>query len=298
MFNKIIDRIVYTAGDWNAQLFRELKSRLQVKNIIVTILGSLLAQGTLLISFLLDLPTSPDSGTHRSSCQLSLSPLPFFSSGKKTCELVPLKSSNGELLWAVDVIDWPQWWGSLLITISGVIMMILVVMGVYLLTKDMRREKQHGTLDFVRLSPQSAASIFTGKLLGVPIFIYLAVGLAIPLQLVAGVGSRFGLINTLLWDLLWIVIALSFYLVAMLMTKIVPIVVAILAWIIQYFVSMTMRFFMNDTIHGSFKIICSESLIIGDVIYPLLFGIFCCGFMSYSIWLLTCHHYMNPHKTI
>ncbi|OKH10829.1 ABC transporter permease, partial [Nostoc calcicola FACHB-389] len=56
----------------------------------------------------------------------------------------------------------------------------------YLLINDLAKEERRGTLNFIRLSPQSETSILTGKLLGVPSLIYLVVLAALPLHLWAG----------------------------------------------------------------------------------------------------------------
>ena len=42
---KILDQIIDQTGDWNPQIFRELKERLTPKNIGITTTISLLLQG-------------------------------------------------------------------------------------------------------------------------------------------------------------------------------------------------------------------------------------------------------------
>ncbi|RQH23304.1 hypothetical protein D5R40_27115 [Okeania hirsuta] len=53
-------------------------------------------------------------------------------------------------------------------------MAVILIGGVYMLVADLAKEKRLGTLNFIRLSPQSIQKILLGKLLGVPILIYLA----------------------------------------------------------------------------------------------------------------------------
>jgi hypothetical protein len=48
------------------------------------------------------------------------------------------------------------------------------------------REERRGTLNFIRLSPQPAKTIFIGKIFGVPILLYLVCLLALPFHLGAG----------------------------------------------------------------------------------------------------------------
>jgi hypothetical protein len=66
----------------------------------------------------------------------------------------------------------------------------LLVAGTYLLVSDLDKEERRGTLNFIRLSPQSAKTIFLGKILGVPILLYLATMLTVPLHLYAGLAAQ------------------------------------------------------------------------------------------------------------
>jgi hypothetical protein len=59
-----------------------------------------------------------------------------------------------------------------------------------MLVSDLDKEERRGTLNFIRLSPQSAKTIFLGKILGVPILLYLATILAVPLHLYAGLAAQ------------------------------------------------------------------------------------------------------------
>jgi hypothetical protein len=77
--------------------------------------------------------------------------------------------------------------------LSVIFIFTLLVAGTYLLINDLVKEERRGTLNFIRLSPQSETSILTGKLLGVPSFIYLIVLVAIPLHLWAGHSANIAL---------------------------------------------------------------------------------------------------------
>jgi ABC-type transport system involved in multi-copper enzyme maturation permease subunit len=85
--------------------------------------------------------------------------------------------------------NWWLEWNSIFPTLNWLLPFSLLVIGVYLLSSDLSREQQRGTLNFVRLSPQTSESILLGKLLGVPILLYLGVALAIPLHLKAGIAA-------------------------------------------------------------------------------------------------------------
>ncbi|MEQ9553075.1 MAG: ABC transporter permease subunit [Coleofasciculus sp. G3-WIS-01] len=93
-----------------------------------------------------------------------------------------------------DAIDIPLWWqyqhGQMFAWLSVIVLFILLIVGTYMLIADLAGEESRGTLNFIRVSPQSAQSILLGKLLGVPILIYLAAILIIPLHLWLGVSAQ------------------------------------------------------------------------------------------------------------
>jgi ABC-type Na+ efflux pump permease subunit len=62
--------------------------------------------------------------------------------------------------------------------------------GTYLLVSDLATEKNNGTLNFIRFSPQSTQSVLIGKMLGVPIALYITVLCALPLHLWAGLAGQ------------------------------------------------------------------------------------------------------------
>jgi ABC-type transport system involved in cytochrome c biogenesis permease component len=134
MLAQVLDRI----GDWNPQLMRELKIRLNLPNIIIATTISLLSQAS-----------------------------PW---------LIPSRMSNH---------DTPDWWLRVAEILDREIWLGLAIGGIYLLASDFDREIRKGTIDIVKLTPIQPTEFLIGKLIGVPILIYLAVFLAVPLQLVA-----------------------------------------------------------------------------------------------------------------
>jgi hypothetical protein len=135
MLNKYIDRI----GEWNPQLFRELKSRLTGNAAIAVVAISVILQA---IVFGL--------------CTIG-----------KT-------SLNTKILVNFTVLIW-------------LIPMGLILGSVYTLITDLHQEEKRGTLNFIRLTPQSARSILVGKMLGVPSLIYLGILATIPLHLTVAI---------------------------------------------------------------------------------------------------------------
>ncbi len=159
MNNTILDNI----GDWNPQLMRELKGRLKPRNLVLVVIISLVIQAMLVLSFVNRLP-SGITDTYN----------PYFLAGATDSHF----------------IDWQLWWRHILQSVTWVLPYGLIAAGSYMLIIDLGRESRRGTLNFIRLSPQSAREVLTGKLLGVPILVYLGVGLALPLHVVAAVGGK------------------------------------------------------------------------------------------------------------
>ena len=134
MLDQVLDRI----GDWNPQLMRELKCRLNPLNIAVSTIISFIAQAIILIR--------SDPMSQRGT---------------------------------------PYWWLSTCEILDTGIWLILAISGIYLISKDLDREIRHGTLDILKFTPTKPITILLGKILGVPILIYWAVFLMLPLQTIA-----------------------------------------------------------------------------------------------------------------
>lgn len=80
-------------------------------------------------------------------------------------------------------------WATLTEALIWILPYALFTAGSYYLVSDLNQEEKRGTLNFIRLSPRPSRGILLGKMLGVPILPYLAVGLAIPLHIIAGLSS-------------------------------------------------------------------------------------------------------------
>jgi hypothetical protein len=79
----------------------------------------------------------------------------------------------------------PHWWLNICELLDREIWFALAIGGIYLIARDFDREIHSGTLDLVNLSPAKPLAIMLGKLLGVPILIYWAVFLALPLHVIS-----------------------------------------------------------------------------------------------------------------
>jgi hypothetical protein len=147
MLDKSIDRV----GEWNPQLFRELKSRLNWTTVIATVAVAIFFQ-VIGVGFFWATSSSFNNGINSG----------FY------------------------LLNW-------LIPIG------LMLGGIYTIFSDLNQEEQRGTLNFIRLTPQSARSIFLGKMLGVPSLIYLGVLLTVPLHFFVGMCAGTNPLHILAW---------------------------------------------------------------------------------------------------
>jgi hypothetical protein len=178
MILNLFDRI----GNWNPQLFREIKGRLTGRNIAIASALSLGAQ-LLLFMYFSALIVAPPHGEytypiHRTFCTFDD---PNHYSYEKKC----VRDALGNF-----AINWSEWWSQIFMWLTVLSILAILVAGTYMLVSDLDKEEKRGTLNFIRLSPQSAKTIFIGKILGVPILLYLAAILAVPLHLYSGLAAQ------------------------------------------------------------------------------------------------------------
>ncbi|MBD2505845.1 ABC transporter permease [Nostoc muscorum FACHB-395] len=188
MMPNFIDKI----GDWNPQLLRELKGRLKFFNVAIAVATSLLLQ---LVVFLYQLREFPDDqySLTNTYCRLSQVYQRQQNQTYQQSDQYQIPGLNDLLTKNIcpqNQIDWQLWWRDhweyIFLTLSVIFVFTLLVAGTYLLINDLAKEEIRGTLNFIRLSPQSETSILTGKLLGVPSLVYLVILVAVPLHLLAG----------------------------------------------------------------------------------------------------------------
>jgi hypothetical protein len=181
MANTWIDQL----GEWNPQLFREIKGRLRPRNILISVTVSLVGQLLLLMSFEAHLPDMPEKGEN------------YIPVSNRYCtgnvpypDVNPLCSLVGDNSFE---INWHLWCQDVFVWLSIIGIFALLVGGTYMLVNDLSKEEERGTLNFLRLTPQSGSSLLIGKLLGVPILLYFVVFLALPLLLATGLFGQISL---------------------------------------------------------------------------------------------------------
>ncbi len=170
-------------GNWNPQLLRELKGRLKFQNIVLTVIVSLASQCLLLLNFWSWLPSHESKTSPYCTVEVRALDNGIVS--------LPKCVSNG--LGQID-INWPLWWSNVFQSLSLLVPLILIIGGAGLLIINLVLEERRGTLNFIRLSPQPSQNILLGKLLGVPVLLYLGIALFVPLHLFS---ALYGLVSFL-----------------------------------------------------------------------------------------------------
>ncbi len=175
--SKWIDRV----GDWNPQLFRELKGRITLKSLGLMALVSGVVQSLIFFSFSSALPYPGQKTNHYcvGAAPAGTDPNHYLYTSRGWC----LEDAFGN----ITTISWPLWWTEMFATIALLGFFGVLICGTYLLIQDLSKEQRQGTLNFVTLTPQPALAIATGKILGVPTFIYGMLAFALPLHLWAAI---------------------------------------------------------------------------------------------------------------
>ncbi|MCA2658073.1 MAG: hypothetical protein IM496_05915 [Microcystis sp. M049S2] len=172
MIATIIDRLTET----NPQIMREWQGRLTPKNISIASIISLVGQLLVYLYYQNLLPVA--AGFSRYCTANPPNNNDYYPySGIKYC----IQDLNGEWM-----IISRLWWLDIFTFLSITGIFALLVVGTYQLIADLSGEERRGTLNFIRLSPQPAKTIFIGKIFGVPILLYLVCLLALPFHLGAG----------------------------------------------------------------------------------------------------------------
>ena len=191
----------------NPQLFREVKGRLKPRNVVIAASISLITQFLIIISFLGKLPESLLESDAKGLIYNTYCLGQKYRPNRNVCEL----DASGH--W---IINWQLWWLDIFIALSIMGIFALLVIGTYMLISDLVKEETRGTLNFIRLSPQPSSTILTGKILGVPILLYLVTLITLPLHFIAGLQGHIPLVLILSFDAVVIASCIFFYSAALL----------------------------------------------------------------------------------
>ncbi|MBE9117816.1 hypothetical protein IQ249_18105 [Lusitaniella coriacea LEGE 07157] len=187
-----LSRILDQLGDGNPQLYRELRSRVQLYKVVFVAGMAFFVQLSLCLFFARQISVQ----AHRYSRYVSW---------------------DGLGNW---MVRWQLWSWDLFVVLSGIQVLMLFGLGTYLLVSDFIREKRRGTLDFIRFSPRSRQNILIGKILGVPILLYLFSGLMVPLHCASGLAAKLPLSVVLGFDIVLLVSCTLFYGMALFLTQV------------------------------------------------------------------------------
>lgn len=205
MASNWIDRI----GNLNPQIWREIKGRLKPRNLVISVAISLTAQFLIFQYFLTQLPVESLPGQNTDSIYNT------YCTGKRTYDYssssICFEDGFGNF-----IINWELWNRDIFVFLSWVGIFSLLVAGTYLLINDLSQEERRGTLNFIRLSPQSNKNILIGKISGVPILLYLAILFAVPLHFWTGLSAHIPLVEILGFDCAVIACCILFYSAALL----------------------------------------------------------------------------------
>jgi hypothetical protein len=292
----VIDKL----GDSNPQIFRELKERLTPRNITLALVCAAIVQGLILLYFNGQIPIPTDEGlsAQKLGIHSNYCVTPPGGYDESYCRF----SANGGF-----DINWQKWWLDIFSCLAWILPFGLISGSVYTLVADLVREEKRGTLNFIRLSPQSARTIFSGKIIGVPSLIYLAVAAILPLHFMAGMNAGGNMLLLLSWDLA--IGALSFLLAsATVLYVLLGGVQAILSTIaISYPLWMPLMAINTIAIRSIERdgdVFGFDSLqwfglpILVSALWFYAFGICTCLVASYWVWQALERRYLNPTATI
>jgi hypothetical protein len=293
----IIDKV----GDSNPQIFRELKERLTPRNITLALVGAAIVQGFVLLYFNSQIPIYiPMDDAASYPTQTATNAYSRYCLFPPNDDLCRLNADGGFN------INWQKWWLDVFSCLSWILPLGLILGSVYTLVADLVREEKRGTLNFIRLSPQSAQTIFSGKIIGVPSLIYLAIAAILPLHFIAAINGGGSIALVLGWYLAIGSLSL-FFASATVLYVLLGGVQAILTTIaIAYPVCLPL-FAIN--LFATYQIEREDGVtlaslqwfwlpIASNTIWFYAFGIGCCLVASYWVWQALERRYLNPTATI
>lgn len=191
-------------GDWNPQLLRELKGRLKSRNLLLSAAVSLLGQFILFMYFRTQLPNKLE--------------LTYYPSHKYCTGVTDYGDQHKCLVDAFGevIINWQLWHLDVFTWLSIIGCFTLLTAGTYLIINDLASEEKRETLNFIRLSPQSPQSILSGKLLGVPILLFIGILLTMPLHLSSALAGQIPIVEIFSFYLAVVAACILYYSAALL----------------------------------------------------------------------------------
>ena len=308
MLTNFIDRL----GEWNPQIFRELKERLSLKNLGIATAGAILIQGFVWFYYSSQIP-EPTAYTTKDGASKIFEASSRYCTAPDNSATDYYRSYTCSLNTAIGQggfnINWQTWWLDVFTCLSWMVAIGLILGAVYLLVADLVQEEKRGTLNFIRLSPQSASTIFLGKILGVPSLVYLAIAVAVPFHLFAGVSAGASIPLLLGWyatiGAIWFLLASTSTLYVLLGGIQAILTVGAIAWPTGLMI-MLINSYTSATIESSEWLIKPYSSVLrwfglpigGSALCLYAFIIGSCLVSNYWIWQALERRYLNPTATV
>jgi hypothetical protein len=217
-----MQHLISQIGEFNPQLFREIKGRLKIRNILLAVTTSFLAQFLILMYFQTKLPSKfiPKPITNQ------------YCTGQYQYSFNQCIFDNyGDV-----IINWQLWYQDVFQALSLIIIFALLVGGSYLLINDLATETRRDTLNFIRLTPQPSANIVFGKILGVPILLYIVILLTIPFHFWLGWNAKIPVHHIVFFDLIILSSSIFYYSGALLFGFVASWLNGVQAWLGSAFV--------------------------------------------------------------
>jgi hypothetical protein len=217
-----MQHLISQIGEFNPQLFREIKGRLKIRNILLAVTTSFLAQFLILMYFQTKLPSKfiPKPITNQ------------YCTGQYQYSFNQCIFDNyGDV-----IINWQLWYQDVFQALSLIIIFALLVGGSYLLINDLATETRRDTLNFIRLTPQPSANIVFGKILGVPILLYIVILLTIPFHFWLGWNAKIPMYHIVFFDLIILSSSIFYYSGALLFGFVASWLNGVQAWLGSAFV--------------------------------------------------------------
>jgi hypothetical protein len=281
------NNIIEWLGEINPQLRRELKGRLNYRHISIAIGISGLVQGAIWFLF----NSQKGSVQYCNNLDVAISDL----MGIQPCSLMDEKYN----------INWL--WSNLFGCLSWILALTLILGSVYLLIADSIEERKQGTLDCIRLSPQSPQTIFSGKILGVPSLLYLAIGVALPLHTWMGIQAGGSLQLIAAWDAtigaMWWLGASMAVCYGLLGGKQAILVTLGMAYPVVTIVS-TLNTYLVGTLYRSTWLDNPHTMswfglpVRSSAVWFYAFGSGCCLMASYWVWQAIERRYLDPTASV
>jgi hypothetical protein len=302
----VLDRLIDRVGDSNPQIFRELKERLTLRNIGIAVAVALVIQGFVLLYFNGQIPVpvydyTEIAGASSQKLIEKHSPYCMFPAHGNYYDSLCKLNETGDFS-----INWQKWRSDVFTCLSWILPLGLILGSIYLLVADLVQEEKRGTLNFIRLSPQSARQIFIGKILGVPILIYFAAALILPLHLLMGLTAGGSLPLLASWYVsigaMWFLLS-SAAVLYVLLGGIQAILTVIATAYPICLPLMAINVFTSAKINRDEWLITSNNMpwfglpIFSSAILFNAFGIGCCLVASYWVWQALDRRYLNPTAT-